>query len=150
MRLTLRDFFIYWLYGIAAVHLLGGVLLPWFGDVALLESYHHLIESAFWPGQVPEGARALHLWWLSLFGASIQTLGIWMAALIYFGARYSSSIAWLLLFLGFAIWAPQDILISLRANIWEHVWLDLFVLLIVLPPLMYLWWQDSKQKNKNS
>lgn len=145
----MRNFSILWLYGIAAVHFLGGALLPWIGNFALLESYHHSIESAFWPTHIPEGTRALQVWWLSLFGASIQTLGIWMAALIYVGARYRSSASWLFLFLGFAVWAPQDILISLRANIWMHVWLDLFVLLIILPPLIYLWWQDRNVKIGN-
>jgi hypothetical protein len=142
MQTTVRNLVIYWLYSVAAVHVLVGVLLPWIGNLTFLESYHRSIESAFWPTHVPDGARALHVWWLSLFGPTIQTLGIWMGALIYLGARYRSSIAWLLLFLGFAVWAPQDILVSLRANAWIHVWVDIFALATVFPPLIYLWRKD--------
>jgi hypothetical protein len=67
-----------------------------------------------------------------------------MFALIYMGEKHRSRFAWALLFVGFAIWAPQDIVISLRVNAIEHVWLDVFVLAIVLPPLMYLWLLDKR------
>lgn len=141
-KITSRHFFVFWLYGIALVHVAAGVLLPWVANSTWLENYHRSIEAGFWVENVPEGARALHVWWLSLFGPTIQTLGIWMFALIYMGEKHRSSFVWLLLFIGFAIWAPQDILISLRINAIEHVWIDMFVLVIVLPPLMRLWFLD--------
>lgn len=140
-----RKWTIGWLYGVAAAHLAIGVLLSWGSDLPLFASYHRLIEGAFWPNQVPDGAHLFQLWWLSLFGPSIQTLGIWLAALIYLGSRYRSNIVWCCLLLGFAVWAPQDIFISLRADAWVHVWVDLLALLSVVPPLLWLWWCDSRK-----
>ncbi len=144
-KMPIRNWIIYWLYGVAAMHLLIGFLLPWIGNLALLDPYHRSIEAVFWPVNVPAGARGFQVWWISLFGPTIQTLAIWMAALIYVGDRYRSSFVWLCLALGFAVWAPQDIFISLRANAWAHVWVDLSALASVFPPLGWLWWQDRKQ-----
>lgn len=140
-----RKWIIVWLYGVAAVHLLVGVLLPWVGNSVLFEPYHRLIEGAFWSNAAPEGARLFQVWWISLFGPTIQTLGVWMAALVYLGARYRNRFIWCALLLGFAVWAPQDIFISLKANAWVHVWVDLLALLSVIPPLLWLWWCDSRE-----
>ncbi|RYG07923.1 MAG: cell division protein [Chitinophagaceae bacterium] len=138
-----RNILIYWLYCVALIHVTGGILLPWIGNIDLLENYHRSIEAGFWSGDVPTGARKLHVWWLSLFGPTIQTLGIWMFALIYIGEKYRISFAWLAILIGFVVWAPQDILISLRVNAFKHVWLDLVVLIVVLPPLVRLWLLDK-------
>jgi hypothetical protein len=72
----------------------------------------------------------------------MQSLSIWMAALVYFGGRYRSRLAWGLLAGGVVIWALQDILISLRVDCWTHVWVDCFAVATMLPPLVWLWLID--------
>lgn len=42
-----------------------------------------------------------------------------------------------------AVWAPQDILVSLRAACWPHVWADVAALAVMLPPLLWLWRHDA-------
>jgi hypothetical protein len=42
------------------------------------------------------------------------------------------------------IWAPQDMLVSLRAGCWAHVTADAFALAVMLPPLMWLWLDDRR------
>jgi hypothetical protein len=49
---------------------------------------------------------------------------------------------WFWLIGGLLLWAPQDMLVSLRADCWPHVWADAAALAIMLPPLLYLWRHD--------
>jgi hypothetical protein len=46
---------------------------------------------------------------------------------------------------GLLLWAPQDIVISLQAGAWQHVWLDALALAGMLPPLAYLVFIDRKK-----
>jgi hypothetical protein len=132
------------MYAAAAVHLITGIALPWIGEQAIFETYHRHTEFPFWGLDAPSAARAQQVWWIALFGATIQGLSLWMGALVYFGERYGSRFAWAMLILGLLVWAPQDILISLRADNWIHVCADGFALLAMLPPLFWLYWHDLK------
>lgn len=140
----LRPWLIRWLYAAAVAHLLGGVLLSWWGDSALFSEYHQTIEQAFWGTDIPAAAHALQVWWFALFGATVQSYALYMAALIYIGARYTLSIAWAWLIAGIVLWAPQDIYISLRAGIWSHVWVDSVAVIALLLPLGWLYRHDRR------
>jgi hypothetical protein len=139
-----RLWIIRWMYAVAVVHLVVGILLPWVSDASLFGAYHRSIEAAFWGANAPAAARAQQLWWISLFGPTVQGLSIWMLALVRIGERHRSVFAWGALILGVLVWAPQDMLISLRADCWAHVWLDFFAVLTMLPPLVWLWLHDRK------
>ena len=139
-----RKWLVRWLYAAALGHLLAGIALPLFGNLAMFEGYHRFVEAAFWEAGAPAAARDQQVWWLALFGATLQSTAIWMAALVRFGERYRSPFAWGVLMLGLMVWAPQDIAISLSACNWIHVWLDGFALLTMVPPLAWLWWHDRQ------
>jgi hypothetical protein len=133
-------------YASIAMHLLAGALLPLVADAALLDGYHRAIERAFWTADAPAAARAQQAWWLALFGPTIQAAAVWMGALAWIGTRERSSAAWGALIAGLVLWAPQDMLISLRAACWSHVWLDGVALATMLPPLCYLMLIDRRVK----
>ncbi len=137
-----RTWLVRWMYAAALAHLLVGLALPWIGHLPIFDAYHRGVEAAFWEAAAPAAAREQQLWWIALFGATMQSLALWMAALIYFGDRYRSRLAWGMLLAGLALWAPQDMLISLRADCWAHVWMDAFALITMLPPLAWLWRLD--------
>lgn len=141
-KLAVRTWMIRWLYAVAAGHVVVGALLPWLASAPLLDGYHAGIETAFWGANAPVEARQLQAWWLSLFGPTVQLMALWMAALIYLADRARQPQVWLWLMAGLLLWAPQDIVVSLRADIWSHVWIDLFALVILLPPLFWLWHMD--------
>lgn len=141
---TARTWLVRWMYATALAHLLAGILLPWIGNVAMFNAYHRSIEIAFWGTAAPSAARAQQVWWISLFGPTVQGLSLWMLALIRIGERQRSAFAWGAVFLGIVLWAPQDMLISLRADCWTHVWLDCFAVATMLPPLAWLWLLDRK------
>lgn len=143
-KTTTKIWLVRWLYGIAAVHLIIGLLLPWIGQLAIVDGYHRHVEAAFWGMEAPAAARMQQAWWIALFGPTIQSLSLWMGALVYFGDKYKSVVAWGMLIAGILLWAPQDIAISLRANAWIHVWIDAFALLTMLPPLFVLWREDRR------
>lgn len=141
-----RPLVIYWMYAVALGHLLVGVLLPWIGDVALFDTYHRAVETGFWAEEAPMAARAQQVWWISLFGPTVQSMSLWMAALIYMGDRHRAPFVWGMLIAGVALWAPQDMLVSLRGGAWVHVWIDCFALAIMLPPLVWLWRHDRSNR----
>jgi hypothetical protein len=141
----LRPWLIHWIYFITFSHFVAGVLLAWFANYDMFDQYHQSILGAFWSGEVPAAARSLHIWWLSLFGATLQNLAIFMGVLTYIGNQQRKAFVWVWMIVGLTLWAPQDILISLQVNFWLHVWVDVAVLLLMLPPLICLWWNDRKR-----
>ncbi|MBI3229675.1 MAG: cell division protein [Burkholderiales bacterium] len=141
----MRAGLILWMYGVVAGHLIIGMLLPWLAGWPLLEGYHRYLEFQFWGQNVPSGVRSVQVWWISLLGATISCMSLWMGALVYFGARYRNPVAWSWLIFGILLWAPQDMWISLQHNAWLHVYFDIAALLAMLPPLLCLWWIDRQQ-----
>ncbi|MEW6020842.1 MAG: cell division protein [Pseudomonadota bacterium] len=139
---TLRGWLIRWLYLVSIMHVLVGALLPWMATAPVFDAYHGGIEAAFWPGGAPPQARELQTWWIALFGPTVQLMALWMIALIHLANRLRQPQVWLWLMIGLLLWAPQDILVSLRAACWPHVWVDVAALVVMLPPLSWLWRHD--------
>lgn len=140
-----RKILVLWMYGAAAVHLLVGLVLPWTAGWGILDAYHQSVAQWFWPNGAPSVVRAQQEWWLALFGATVQSLALWMAALVHIGNRHRSRFAWSVLLAGVLLWAPQDMVYSLRAQAWTHVWVDLFAVVALVPPLVWLWWIDGSR-----
>lgn len=141
----MRRFLVWWMYAMVLGHLLVGLALPWVVDAPLLEGYHRGIEAAFWGQAAPAPARAQQMWWIALFGPTVQCMTLYMGALVRVGDTSRSSFAWAALIAGLVLWAPQDMAISLRAACWPHVWVDSVALLLMLPPLAWLWQHDRKR-----
>jgi len=137
-RETLRTWAVRYTYAAIAAHLLVGALLPLIMNAAIFDGYHRAIELAFWGPQAPAAARAQQVWWISLFGPTVQAAALWMGALAWIGDRQRNAFAWGALIAGMVLWAPQDMLISLRAACWTHVWIDAFAVVSMLPPMIYL------------
>jgi hypothetical protein len=133
-----------------AGHLLVGALLPLIVNAPLLDGYHRGIEAAFWGGDAPPAARAMQNWWIALFGPTVQAAALWMGALAWIGERQRNAFAWGALIAGLLLWAPQDIAISLRAQCWNHVWLDCGALALMLPPLLCLYLIDRHKAPQGS
>ncbi|WP_307729196.1 cell division protein [Massilia sp. IC2-278] len=142
MNMTLRGWLIRWLLLVSIAHVLVGAVLPWMAAAPVFDAYHGSIEAAFWPGGAPAGARDLQTWWIALFGPTVQLMALWMIALIHLADRLRQPQVWLWLMVGLVIWAPQDIIVSLRAACWAHVWVDVAALVAMLPPLFWLWRHD--------
>lgn len=143
--MNLRKWIVIYVYVSIAAHLLVGMLLPLMSNAPIFDAYHHAIEAAFWGESVPAQARAHQVWWISLFGPTVQAAAVWMGALAWMGDRQRNAFAWGALIAGIVLWAPQDILISLQADCWSHVWLDTFAVVAMLPPLIYLFLLDRKE-----
>ena len=141
---TLRRWSVRFLYAAIAAHLIVGMLLPLVAGAPLFAEYHARIESAFFGAHIPPAAHAHQLWWIGLFGPTVQAAAVWMGALAWIGDRQRLPFAWAALAAGIVLWAPQDITISLQAGVWDHVWLDLFACASMLPPLAYLYCIDRK------
>lgn len=143
---TLRPLLIRWIYIITFGHFAAGILLTWFSSFNFFDHYHESILTRF--GELSTHAHALQVWWLSLFGATLQNLAIFMGVLTYLGSKYRNAVIWAWMIVGLLLWAPQDMLISLQIDLWLHVWVDLIALAVMLPPLTILWWLDTKQTNQ--
>lgn len=136
--MTIRTWLVRWIYSMVAAHLAVGVLLPLCAGTAVADSYRRGIEAFFFSGEAPAAARALHVWWMSLFGPTVQAAAIWMAGLAVMGDKQRNAFAWAMLILGLLVWAPQDMLISARAHCWINLWIDALSLAAMLPPLVWL------------
>ncbi|MFZ6770310.1 cell division protein [Undibacterium sp. Di26W] len=139
----IRTWLIRWMMAAAVAHFVAGAILPWLARQSWMDVYHQHIDQHFWQAAAPDAARAMQIWWISLFGPTVQTVGLWMAALTQLGNRYRSRLAWGWLLAGIVVWAPQDILISLQANATVHVWIDSLAVLTLIPPLLWLWRIDQ-------
>jgi hypothetical protein len=133
-----------WLYLIALGHLVGAVAMTWLVKLPLFTDYHQSILAAFGFASAQQEVMALHTWWMSLFGATLQAFAIFLLALVYLANRYRNAVIWLLLASVILLWAPQDMVISLQRNVWSHVWVDLAAIIALVPPLLILWWLDRK------
>lgn len=133
-----RRWLVLWLYAVAGGHLVGAFIMTWFPDLPLLDTYHQgvLASFGFPPDQLPP--KALQLWWMGLFGATLQAFALFLLGLIYCADRYRMAGIWLFLALALLWWAPQDIYISLQKNVWSHLWVDLTALVVLLPTLIAL------------
>lgn len=145
MRTSLRTWAVRAVYAAVALHLLVGMLLPLLVNLPMLDDYHRAIVAGVWGSQpAPAPALALQRWWMALFGPTVQAAAVWMGALAYIGNRQRLPVAWGALIAGLLLWAPQDMWLSLRAGAWSHVWLDSVALAGMLPPLVYLFFNDGK------
>ena len=145
-RETLRTWAVRVTYASIGAHLLVGALLPWIANAALFDGYHRGIEHAFWGADIPAAARAQQVWWISLFGPTVQAAAVWMGALAWIGNGQRSAAAWGALIAGIVLWAPQDMLISMQIGCWTHVWIDALALACMLPPLVYLFVVDRVRR----
>jgi len=143
---NLRYWLIVWMYLIAFGHFAVGVLLAWFSGLEIFNQYHQSILDQF--AIVHASAQNLQEWWISLFGATVQNLAIFMGVLTYLGNKLRSATVWMWMIIGLVIWAPQDMLISLRIDFWLHVWIDVVALVLMLPPLIALWLIDRTNTYK--
>ena len=140
-----RKALVVWLYAGALMHLLAGLTLTWVGHSGLLDNYLNTIEQAFWGANaVPATAHAQQVWWLALFGATLQSYALYMFALVHIGNRLKRAMPWGWLIAGILLWAPQDMWISAQAQVWAHLWFDSFALLVLLPPLFWLYRHDRR------
>lgn len=140
----LRRTLIVWLYAAAIAHLFVSVILTWAGHSGLLDDYVRHIEQSFWSNTAPPPARAQQIWWIALFGATLQSYSLYMLALVHIGNRYKIASVWGWMMVGILVWAPQDMWISLQAGIWSHLWVDSIALLTLLPPLLWLYRLDRR------
>ena len=79
-----------------------------------------------------------------MFGATLQSYGLYMLALVHIGNRLKRAMPWGWLIAGILLWAPQDMLISAQAQVWSHLWFDSVALLVLLPPLFWLYRHDRR------
>lgn len=141
-RASLRTWAVRFIYASIAGHLLVGALLPLIANAAMFDGYHRAIEAAFHGAEIPAASRNQQVWWIALFGATVQASAVWMAGLAWIGSRTRNATAWGMLIAGIVLWAPQDMWISLQRGVWIHVWIDLFAVVCMLPPLLYLFAVD--------
>ncbi|KAF1051084.1 MAG: hypothetical protein GAK43_02559 [Stenotrophomonas maltophilia] len=140
---ALRRALINWLYFVALLHLLAGLVLVWGGRYGLLDSYVASLDGAFWSVPAPAAAREQHLWWLALFGATLQCYAV-LLALVQLGQRLRRPAPWAWIAAGLLLWAPQDMWISSQREVWSHLAVDLAALLALLPPLLWLYRHDRR------
>jgi hypothetical protein len=73
-----------------------GLILAWAGGLGWFDGYLGLVELRFWGTELaPAPARTQQIWWLALFGATLQSYSVYMLALVHIGNRLKTPMAWL-------------------------------------------------------
>lgn len=144
--LTRRRSWVVWLYVMVSGHLLASMVVTWAAPSGLFDNYLSSLEEVFWTSAAPASARAQQTWWLALFGATLQSYSLYMLALVHIGNRLKTPMVWGWLIAGLVLWAPQDIVLSLQVGVWSHLWLDTFAMLMLLPPLVWLYRHDRNHQ----
>lgn len=145
-----RPWLLRYLYTSAVTHLVIGLVLPWVSGLGVTDVYHQIAERHFWSQAAPDAARHMQVWWLSLFGPTLQTVGVWMWALTYLGDKHRNHYVWLWYMAGVLLWAPQDAWISLQAEVMPNVWIDCAAIVLLIPPLLCLWVIDHPARVSNA
>lgn len=146
----LRMWLLRWLYAVAIMHVLVGVVLTWFSHASVFDSYYQEIETAFWGALAPTSGRAELAWWVAIFGATLQGFSLLMWVLVRLGDRSRDARIWLALAVVIAVWAPQDLWVSWRGGVWSHIAVDVLALLVLLPPLLWLRKHDGRSVEVDS
>ncbi|OWT81066.1 hypothetical protein CEY04_01885 [Achromobacter sp. HZ28] len=141
----LRRAMICWLYAVALGHLVVSLFLTWGGHTAPAAAYLARIEAVFWPGAVPAHTRELQQWWMSLFGATLQSYSVFMLVLVHLGNTLRAPGAWLGMMAGVLLWAPQDMYFSLSSGMTVNAWIDAAALLVLLVPVVWLYRHDRSR-----
>jgi hypothetical protein len=150
-NLMARDKVVLYLYAAGLAHCLVGLILTWAGGLGWFDGYLGLVELRFWGTELaPAPARTQQIWWLALFGATLQSYSVYMLALVHIGNRLKTPLAWGSLMAGLVLWAPQDMLLSAQKAMWLHVWLDGLALFLLLPPLIWLYGHDRRFSYSNN
>jgi hypothetical protein len=145
---TGRFWVVRWLYLVAFGHLVGGLAMTWLLDLPMFTDYHQQVLAAFGVAPDQTEVMALHSWWMSLFGATLQAFAVLLLALVYVADRYRCATVWLWLICGILVWAPQDIYFSVQRGVWLHLWMDLAAVGVIVPPLAFMWWQDRQRQQE--
>jgi hypothetical protein len=133
------------MYLVTFAHLLMGIAVAWFMHLPFFAGYNQEVLSKFWQSQsAPDGALDLQIWWINLFGATLQTMAIFMLLLIYVANRLRLSVVWAGMIAALLVWMPQDMWISARRELWFHLQADVIAMAIMLPPLCVLWFIDRR------
>lgn len=140
-----RLWLVWWMYLVAFGHLMMGIAVAWFMHMPYFSDYNREVLSKFWQGSsVPNGALDLQIWWINLFGATLQNMAILMLLLIYVANRLRLPVVWAGMIAALLLWMPQDMWISARRELWLHLQADVIAMLIMLPPLFLLWFIDRR------
>ena len=143
-KMKTRKQLVWWIYAVVAVHLVVGILLPLISGTAIFSAYNDGITRYFFGAAAPLAAKPMQIWWMSLFGPTVQAASIWMLALAIMGDQQRNAFAWAMLILGLVVWAPQDMFISAQARCWSNVAIDVIAVALMLPPLLWLCRTDLK------
>ena len=98
---TIRKWLISWLYLLTCGHFAAGVLLAWFSNLDLFDHYHQSILMQV--GNSSVSAHQLQVWWVRLFGATLQNLAIYMGVLTYVASRQRSAFVWAWMVVGLIV-----------------------------------------------
>ncbi|MRX27550.1 hypothetical protein [Kangiella sp. HZ709] len=121
-----------WLKALSIIHIVGGLLLPILVFSHWSDSYFAQIAQQF-PDSNPESLRFL----IGIFGPTLASWGL----LFYFAvSKAFESLKqkdWWFLVAAILIWGVLDTSYSLYFNIQAHLYLNGFVILSLLLPLMF-------------
>lgn len=120
-----------WLQILAAIHVIGGLLLPILVYTPLAAPYFAHLQNAF-PDSNPESLRFL----IGVFGPTVASWGLLFFYAIGKAFETRTRKDWWVLIDAVLVWSVIDTTLSIAHNIFAHYYLNGIVLILFLAPLI--------------
>ena len=132
----MERFWLRWLYGAAALTVLGGLFIALFTGTAAMAPLEDPIRAVFWEGgRVSEAGASFHRFVFGVAGATMAGWGLVMLLVVRFALADGQRWAWWALAASIDLWYVLDTSISAYHGVWINVALNTFFLVLFAIPL---------------
>jgi hypothetical protein len=141
------DFWKVWLFVVAVVIAVFGVLMAFLNQTAVFAVFNREINFVFWPtGEVGRGVLEFQSWVYGVWGATVAGMGIFAAYVARYPFARKEKWARQCLAAGTVVWFVLDTSISLAFGVVFNALFNTLVFLLIVAPLVFTW-RDFETSN---
>ena len=127
-----------WLFTVALLIVVFGILLALLNGTILFKEYNRQIDPVFWgSSDVPPHAKAFQQWICGVLGATVAGWGTLLAFVAHFGFSKKERWAWNGIAAGLLLWFAIDTPVSLFFKVYFNALFNTAVFVAVLLPLLF-------------
>jgi len=141
------DFWKVWLFVVAVVIAVFGVLMAFLNQTTVIAVFNREINFVFWPtGEVGRGVPEFQSWVYGVWGATVAGMGIFAAYVARYPFARKEKWARQCLAAGTVVWFVLDTSISLAFGVVFNALFNTLVFLLIVAPLVFTW-RDFETSN---
>lgn len=134
------NFWKVWLFVVAVVIAVFGVLMAFLNQTAVFEVFNREINFVFWPtGEVGREVPEFQSWVYGVWGATVAGMGIFAAYVAHYPFARKEKWARQCLAVGTVVWFVLDTSISLAFGVVFNALFNTVIFLLIVVPLAFTW-----------